>query len=343
MNIPIELALIPLNIPIELALIPLFMLGGWFLSGMETGIVSINRHRLLHLVRSGSRRAKLIEGYLLDTQRLFGTSLVGTNLCLVIVSTLVGSLSERVWGPVGQTVTTVCVGIVILVFCEYFPKIWFSSRPIQRCLRFAPLLRAVETGLYPLSFIAVSFTRLLIPHKKEQRPFVTREHIQTLARSSEAGGEISAFERLMINQVLDLQLKTAEQIMTPISRVITAAPDEPLAACFDRVRGAGHIRLPVIDPETGACRGLLDTFEVLTGGSFRPDDQARQHMRPPFFVDVRIQADDVLPLLRRHRQTLAIVRDPATNAVTGIVTQENILTTLISGALPAAAPRAKSA
>jgi CBS domain containing-hemolysin-like protein len=45
----------------------------------------------------------------------------------------------------------------------------------------------------------------------------------------------------------------------------------------------------------------------------------------------------VLPLLRRHRQNLAIVRDPVSNAVKGIVTQDNILTTLLSGALPVAA------
>jgi CBS domain containing-hemolysin-like protein len=326
-----------MNVPIEFMLIPVVLFGSWFFSGIETGIISLNRHRLLHIVRSGSHRAKLIEGYLLDNQRLFGTTLVGNNLCNVVVSTLCGSLSARAWGPVGQSATSVLLALVILVFCEYFPKIWFASRPIQRCLRFAPLLRVVESLLYPLSFLAVSVTRMMIPQKKERSPFVTREHIQTLAQGSEDGGEITAFERLMIKQVLDLQLKTVEQIMTPLSRVVAAAPDDTLAACLDRVRGAGHIRLPVIDPETHACLGILDTFEVLTGGSPNPSGQARDHMIPPFFVNADLHADDVLPLLRRHRQTLAIVRDPASGAVKGIVTQNTILTTILSGALPAAA------
>jgi CBS domain containing-hemolysin-like protein len=326
-----------INVPIEFMLIPLVLFGSWFFSGIETGIISLNRHRLLHIVRSGSHRAKLVEGYLLDNQRLFGTTLVGNNLCNVVVSTLCGSLSARVWGPIGQSATSVLLALVILVFCEYFPKVWFTSRPIQRCIRFAPLLRAVETLLYPLSIIAVSLTRMIIPQKKEQGPFVTREHIQMLAQGSEDGGEISAFERLMIKQVLDLQLKTTEQIMTPISRVVAAAPDDTLATCFDRVRGAGHIRLPVIDPENRACLGILDTFEVLTGGLPNPSGLARDHMRPPFFVNADLHADDVLPLLRRHRQTLAIVRDPASNTVKGLVTQNTILTTLLSGALPAAA------
>ncbi len=330
-----------MNVPVEFMLLPFVLFGSWFFSGIETGIISLNRHRLLHLVRGGSRRAKLVEGYLLDSQRLFGTTLVGNNLCNVVVSTLCGSLSARVWGPIGQSATSVALALVILVFCEYFPKIWFTSRPIQRSLRFAPLLRAVEILLHPLSFLAILFTRMLIPRRKEQSPFVTREHIQTLARSSEAGGEISAFERLMINQVLDLQLKTAEQLMTPINRVVTAAPDDTLSVCFDRVRNSGHLRLPVIDPNTRVCLGILDTFEVLTGTTVALAGQAREYMRKPFFVTADLHADDLLPLLRRHRQTMAIVRAPAAETVLGIVTQENILATLIGRALPPA-PAAKT-
>ncbi len=325
-----------MNVPLELLLIPLFLFGSWFFSGIETGIVSINRHRLLHLVRGGSRRAKLIEGYLLDNQRLFGTLLVGNNLCNVILSTLCGSLSDRIWGPLGQSLTSVALALVILVCCEYFPKVWFNSRPIQRSLRFALFFRAMETLLRPLSFLAVSLTRLLVTPGKTESLFVTRDHIQTLARSSEAGGEISAFERLMINQVFALQLKTAEQLMTPIGQVVTVAPDDTLAACFERVRSSGHLRLPVIDPATQTCDGVLDTFEVLTSETFTPDARARDRMRPPLFVAADLHADDILPLLRRQRQAVAIVRAPDSAIVRGIVTQENILTTLISGALPAA-------
>lgn len=325
-----------MNVPLEVLLIPVFLFGSWFFSGIEIGFVSINRHRLLHLVRNGSRRAKLVEGYLLDNQRLFGTLLVGNNLCNVILSTVCGSLSGRVWGPLGQSITGVVLALVILVLCEYFPKVWFYSRPIQRSFRFSPLLRVMEVVLWPLSFLAVAFTRLLVTPSTARAPFVTRDHIQTLARSSEVGGEISAFERLMINQVFALQLKTAEQLMTPIARVITAAPDDTLATCFERVRNSGHLRLPVIDAANGSCLGVLDTFEVLTSDTYTLDDHARQHMRPPLFVRADRYADDVLPLLRRHRQTVAIMRAPSSDVVIGIVTQENILNTVVSGALPPA-------
>ena len=40
---------------------PFFLFGTWFFAGIETGIITANRHRLLHLGRAGSRRARLIE------------------------------------------------------------------------------------------------------------------------------------------------------------------------------------------------------------------------------------------------------------------------------------------
>jgi CBS domain containing-hemolysin-like protein len=58
-------------------------------------------------------------------------------------------------------------------------------------------------------------------------------------------------------------------------------------------------------------------------------------MQPPFFLADNVRADDVLPLLRRNRQHLALIRD-AGGKVLGIVTVENILKILV-GNLPASA------
>jgi CBS domain containing-hemolysin-like protein len=41
-------------------------------------------------------------------------------------------------------------------------------------------------------------------------------------------------------------------------------------------------------------------------------------------------ADDLLPLMRRHRQPLAIVRDED-QKILGLVTQENVLAAIMGG------------
>ncbi len=327
-----------MTLPIELGLILACMLSEAFFSGMETGVISVNRLRLLHLVRNGSRGAQILEGFLRETDRLLGTTLVGTNLSMVVVSTLAARTAERHWGNAGQAVAGVVISLVVLVGCEYIPKAWFNSRPLARCIPLAFLLRASEKLLRPLAALVLSVTHWADPRRRKhdsRSPFVTREHLQILARDSEASGQISTFERLMINRVLDLQLQTAADLMMPLERVIRVQPDTSLQACAELVRRHGHLKLPVFDAGNTNCVGVLYMQEVLARSGDLERATAASLMRPPFFLADTLRADDVLPVLRRNRQHLALVRD-GQGRVRGIVTVENGLKALM-GNLPASA------
>lgn len=328
------------TLPLQFLLLPLCMLAEAFFSGMETGVISVNRLRLLHRARSGSRGARIIEDFLREPERLLGTTLTGTNLCTVIVSTLAANVSER-WGVWGQSIAGVGVALTLLVVGEFLPKAWFNSRPLERCIPLAGTLRVAERILKPISVLIMALTRWAAPagRRGNRSPFVTREHLQILTQDSEAGGQISTFERLMIQRVLDLQLQTAAEIMTPLARVASLKPDTPLIEAVELVRRHGHLRLPVLDPASGECLGLLHMQDVLAQAGDLERETAAQRMQPPFFLADSLRADDVLPVLRRHRQPIAIVRD-ANNRPCGIVTVENVLKLLV-GDIPASASSAR--
>jgi len=323
-----------MNIPVEYLIILLCLLAQAFLAGIEIGVISINRHRLTHLVRVQARGAKIIEGYLHDTARLLGTTLVGSCLTLVIISTLAESLAERNLNETGQAISACIVSLTLLIFGEYLPKIWFNRRPIERCLPFAGLLRMFERLIHPLVWLAMALTRWASPRLShpERNLFVTREHIQSLVQDSAAGGQISAFERLMINRVLDLQLKTAMDVMTPLKQVIHAHDSATLQECYDLATKSGHTRLPVLDADDGACVGILHLVEILARVDNPATLTAKDCMSAPVFIQPDIPADDLLPIMRLNRQPMIVVRTAA-NAVLGIVTQENIVRFLM-GALP---------
>lgn len=320
-----------MNIPVEIHVIALCLLAQAFLAGIELGVISINRHRLLHLVRSGAPGARLIQAYLHDPSRLLGTTLVGTCLTLVTISTLSESLAEAHLGRIGQSICAIVVSLLLLVLGEYLPKVWFNSRPIERCLPFAKLLRLFERLLQPLVKVTLFMTRWVAPvgHSEQQSLFVTREHIQSLVQDSAAGGQISGFERLMINRVLDLQMRTAAEVMTPLKQVVHAHDDSTLEQCSELAFKSGHLRLPVLDPDDGTCVGILHLLDVLVQREAgAPSQSAGECMKPPFFVGAGIHADDLLPLMRRNRQPMAVVRDDS-GKVLGLVTQENIVNYLI--------------
>ena len=85
---------------LQIAAYVLCVLASAFFAGIETGVISMNRLRLLHRARLGSRNAKLLSGYLREPDRLLGTTLVGCNLMSVILSTLATDMGAS-FGSVG--------------------------------------------------------------------------------------------------------------------------------------------------------------------------------------------------------------------------------------------------
>lgn len=328
-------------IEFKIVLLVICLLFSAFFSGMETGIVSLSRLRLLHLVRNGDRNANLIFRYISDPDKLLGTMLVGNNIVNVIISTVLTALaieiaSQREYSvATALTVSSAISTIALLVFGEFLPKAWFSSRPLSRCLPFATLLRFIEWLLTPLSLIMLFITEHLLPSDEQEGAsgkIVTREHLQWLARNSEASGLISPLESLMISRSLALQTKMARDVMTPMRDVRALSPDGTLGDVSKLAISTGHSKFPVIDSNVGECRGILYVQDVLARISGNPDDKVIDFVREPFYINDSARADDILPLLRHKGQRMAIVRDN-NGVLQGIVTIDAILG-IIVGNLP---------
>lgn len=125
----------------EVILMLLCLLGTALYAGLETGVISIHRLRLRHLVRLGNPRAKVLQWFLERPDDLLGTTLVGTNLCMVTASVLGAVVARRLLGSMGSWVSGLVMTIAILLFCEYIPKAWFQARPAVRSMVFAGFLR----------------------------------------------------------------------------------------------------------------------------------------------------------------------------------------------------------
>ena len=343
-----------MNIPLEVIFLPFFLAASSFFSGFETGIISINRHRLLHLVRGGSRRAAYIARLLADPQRLLATTLVGNNISNVVLATLAANLGFRIAGTTGQALAAPITTVVILVFGEYLPKIWLAAYPLRGVLPLAFVFRAVDFILYPVAAACAFLTQRLTSRLQTNRsPFVARENVniparenrpaptdgvdvaldreglKILARDSQRQGHISPFERHLINRVLELQLKHAWQLMTPLDQVISVTPEQTLADCRLLALQARHDRLPVFaaNTEPPHCLGILQLSDVNTRQAALDTPVARL-MRPARVVDMNMPADDLLPFMRANHQGMILLKDHG-NRLRGVITQEDLLTALI--------------
>lgn len=315
---------------LELIIIVVGVLGSWFFSGMETGLISINRLRLRHFVRRKVKGASVLQYFLDHPDYLLGTMLVGNNIVNTVVSVVAASVGTRLLGVAGSWLASTLVTLVLLVFCEYFPKAWFQSFPTPRCLPFAPLLDVVGKALRPLSWAFMHAVKVLVPAPRSAEtapPVITREELIHLTQEVQKSGALTGDEVRMITGVMELKTITCGEIMVPRDQVVyihhdTTAEDIKLFA-----RARAFNQFPVFDREKKTFVGIVYVMDVLCDPN--PNGkQAKDYMRTPQLVDKSVPADHVLPRMRVTRQPVVLVTDEQ-KGVVGLLPMERVVSEFV--------------
>src|SRR5205814_8909906 len=124
----------------------------FFLSGMEAGVLALSRVRIRQQMRTGSRRAAVLHGYLEKPEDFLWTILVGNTLAnFVAVSLAVIALQQRFGSrPVAFWGIFWSGGFVFYAICELFPKMLCRTFPNRFCLALVGSFRLLHAGLAPL-------------------------------------------------------------------------------------------------------------------------------------------------------------------------------------------------
>lgn len=311
----------------ELILIVAGLLGSWFFSGMETGLISINRLRLRHFVRRKVRGAATLQYFLDHPDYLLGTMLVGNNITNTVLSIVAVSVGTRLMGAPGSWIASVATTLVLLVFCEYFPKAWFQSFPTKRCLPFAPLLDASGRLLRPLSWAFMRVVKLLVPTPRNadatSQPVITREELIHLTHETQKAGSLTGDEVRMITGVMELKTISCEEIMVPRDQIVYIHHDTPAEDIKLFARARAFNQFPVFDREKKSFVGIVYVMNVLCDPE--PGAKlAKDYMRVPQLVDKSVPADHVLPRMRVTRQPVVLVTDGEKDVV-GMLTLERVV------------------
>jgi len=316
---------------IQFIVIILMLLGSAFYSGLETGVVSVNRLRLSHMLRKKVPHADLLHGFLEAPDHLLGTTLVGNNICNVVAAVTAVSLGLQMMGRVGCVAAYVMVTVAMLIFGEYLPKVWFQSNPAERTLPFMPLLHWNGRIFLPVSRLMTSLAEMLIPipgvKDRRVQPFITKEELEYLAHESELSGSLSEAEGRMIHRVFQLSDKTCREVMIPREDIIFVDSEASVEDIIRIAREHGVTRLPVYSQEDERFIGQVFVFDVFSDK--RSEDKKAQHyLRSPQFVSADTPADDVLPRMRRSQQPMMLVTDEHVDVV-GLITVEDVLEEIV--------------
>lgn len=319
----------------QIGLVLILLIGSGFYSGMETGIVSVNRVRLRHLLKRKNRRAMQLKHFMDHPDDMLATTLVGTNLCntaLTVLGTqlVVSWVGDPRWG---NLLASISLLVIILVFGEYLPKAWFQSSPMDRSTRYIDVLRISAWLFRGLSVPVIQVSKVLVPSRKDdqnelKKNRITRKDIQfLLSKESGATPELSDPRRRMVEGVFQLSEKTAKDVMLPREKMIVIRPDMPIQDVLALAAQTPAQSFPVFSPTEKRFTGILKLSDLYAHLD-EEDVRVPQLLRPPQYVAEDTPGDDLLPRLRLSRQPMLLVRDDH-DFVTGFVTTEVVLEEIV--------------
>jgi CBS domain containing-hemolysin-like protein len=317
-------------------LVPAFIVSGicllteCFFAASELSVISCDRIALRKDAAAGQRAARLLEEFLGNKQRFLATTLVGTQVSVVVSTVFMTYSLHEVFPTRAELYLLLGLTPVTVVLGEIVPKAIgqqyadFVARRVVYPLWLAS--RVFSPAVWTLTRFTSWVTRAL---KLPERKLVTREELELLLKGpsgARAGGEITEGERKMISRIFDFTDTTVHDVMVPLSDVIALAEEDDLDTAAKEIEDKQYTRFPVYRERIDRIVGTVHAFDVLKAG--KQTMKIGQIARAPIFVPKSQAAVDLLVELQRARQGMAIVVDEYGGAV-GIATVEDILEEIV--------------
>jgi putative hemolysin len=303
----------------------LLFLEGFFTSS-EIALVSANHRQLQHLAENGNKGAMLAQKLLRFPEKLFATTLLGSNLAETVNTVLVSALLIDMYGPTGEIATMLILPPVILLFAEILPKSIARLRPTRMAQKVSFFVWPASRILSPVTWIFASLSRLVLlltgSRGTSLVPFVTREELQMVVKAGGADVDLETEERTIINRILHFSQTMVREAMIPLIEVVAVPETYLISQALEEFRRGRFSRLPVYRRRIDNIIGVLHSFDLL--GEKSASLSIEKFIHPARFVPETKRADQLLVEMQQMGIHLVVVVDEYGGAV-GIVTLEDLL------------------
>lgn len=329
----------------------LIFANGFFVAA-EFALVKVRTTEIDLLVEQGNRLAKLTSKALDRLDAYLSASQLGITVASLAlgqsiehaikpaVDALLGGLGLEVAprGAIGLTLGST-IALMIGTFLhmalgEQAPKSLAIryARPVA--LWTAPVLVAFTWAFWPIIWLlntASNLILLLLGLGRESPQVLahTEEELRHILSESEGGGTLSRRERVMIENVLELEEKNARRVMVPRPDIVYLSLARPLEENLRLARQAGHTRYPLCEEDLASVIGMVhvkDLYRASGASGGWPD--LRTLVRKVPFLPEALALDKLLLEFQLNRVHMAMLLDEH-GGIVGMATLEGVLEELV--------------
>src|SRR5271169_2132876 len=339
---------------IEILLIAgLILINGFFVS-VEFALVKVRATQIDELAGQGNWAAKLTSKALDRLDFYLSASQIGITVASLalgramhdwvepMVESAFLSLGIRatpivIFGISIPTVTIAALSLVTFLHMalgEQAPKSLAIRAPKVLVLLTAPPLVILSYVFSPVIWLLNKASNLTLwalglGQTNTAELAHSEEELRLIVAESVAGGHLSRNERMMIENVLNLEEKSARRVMIPRPDIVYLSLARPLDENLRIARQAGHTRFPLCEDDLSTVIGMIHVKDVFRAGAYQNGrSELRQLARKIPFLPVTLRLDQLLLEFQRNRVHLAMLLDEY-GSVAGMVTLENVLEELV--------------
>lgn len=295
-------------------------------SMLEMACVSFNKVRLQYYVSKGVKQAIWLNYLLQHPSRLFGTTLIGVNIALVVGS----ECSREFYAALGFSpdIAPLTQVILVVIFGELAPM--FAARHYAEhvALLGVPLIYASAQVMKPLLWIVDGVSKLcnyIIGGKETANTiFLTHEELQKiLEEQSEenlSDPSSAAFSQTATN-IFSLRKIDIREIMHPLNSAY-ALPANATIEQLESLIHKTHAHYSLLyNQDVSNIIGIAYPRDVVRAAGNR---RLRDFARPPWFVSEKTALMQLLKQFRTNNENLAIILDKQGKAI-GLIFLDDIL------------------
>lgn len=301
-----------------------------FFSGAETAFVSVNFLKLMHLIEKKNKAAMLVHNLLKKPDRLLTTTLIGTNLSVVVSSACATAIFTKVNPAYGALLATIVMTPISFIFCQLLPKTVFRYKANRVVLYVAQPLDLSEKLFFPFvsffAFFANSVAHIVNPKGLKKNPFITKDEIKSLIKDISREGILEAHEKEAIDKIFDMTLTRAEDVMVPLKNVVFIDGLENIEAILGKCRTSHFTRFPVFEGKE--LKGVLNVFDIFYSNLGSSSQEWKGLIRPVLRVENDESLDKVFSKMQPNKEMVAAVYKAGEFA--GILTMEDLMEDITS-------------
>ena len=327
------------SVPLWVQIVALLALVGCsaFFSISETALMALNRHRIKHLARRGSRLAHTTLWLLDHTDRMLSLILIANTLINALVTALVTSLAISAFGNHERVITiaTAVIAFMLIVFAEITPKVIGATYPERIALPASfiikPLILAGKPAIWFTNLFVRGLLRLMRirtgSEARDQR--ISPEELRSMVL--EGGNFIPHKHKSILLNLFDLERVTVEDVMTPRAQVEALDLSVPVDEIKHQLTTCYHNKLLVHEGEINQLAGILHVrkaMALLNQVDELTVDHFRELLTEPYFIPPETDLFTQLQYFQENQERLAVIVDEY-GEVQGLVTLDDIIEEMV--------------